>query len=251
MRLLIVRHGAPEYERDTLTEQGWREAELLGARLEREKPDFIYLSPLGRAQDTAAETLRRTGLTPTVLPWLCEFDRRLPPPAENWAPWHLDPAVWLSDPEYRGLRWKETDLFRDTPFLKQYEADGEELDALLAKHGYVRRGVAFDVTPEYYDINETIVFFCHLGRGVVLLSQLLSLPWVVAAHQFWLPTSSVTEIIFERSRFNRSVAIARCAALGSVSHLDALGIKRCNSGFLMPIDGYTSALDAPSTEAKV
>ena len=33
MRLLIVRHGDPDYEHDTLTEKGWREAELLSERL--------------------------------------------------------------------------------------------------------------------------------------------------------------------------------------------------------------------------
>ena len=35
MRLLIVRHGDPDYEHDTLTEKGWREAELLSERLSK------------------------------------------------------------------------------------------------------------------------------------------------------------------------------------------------------------------------
>lgn len=29
MRLIFVRHGEPDYVNDTLTEKGWREAELL------------------------------------------------------------------------------------------------------------------------------------------------------------------------------------------------------------------------------
>ena len=33
MRIMIVRHGEPDYDRDSLTEKGWREAEYLSERL--------------------------------------------------------------------------------------------------------------------------------------------------------------------------------------------------------------------------
>lgn len=33
MKLLIVRHGDPDYSIDSLTETGWKEAELLADRL--------------------------------------------------------------------------------------------------------------------------------------------------------------------------------------------------------------------------
>ena len=29
MRILIIRHGDPDYEKDSLTQKGWHEAELL------------------------------------------------------------------------------------------------------------------------------------------------------------------------------------------------------------------------------
>ena len=32
MRLIFIRHGEPDYEHDSLTEKGWREAKLLAAR---------------------------------------------------------------------------------------------------------------------------------------------------------------------------------------------------------------------------
>ena len=38
MKLLIVRHGDPDYAIDSLTEKGWREAKLLSNRLVRENP---------------------------------------------------------------------------------------------------------------------------------------------------------------------------------------------------------------------
>ena len=41
MRLLIVRHGDPDYEKDTLTEKGHREASLLAKKLKDEKIDYM------------------------------------------------------------------------------------------------------------------------------------------------------------------------------------------------------------------
>ena len=54
MRLLIIRHGDPDYENDTLTEKGWREARLLAERLCKMNIKDFYVSPLGRAQATAS-----------------------------------------------------------------------------------------------------------------------------------------------------------------------------------------------------
>lgn len=52
MKILIIRHGEPDYSIDSLTEKGWREAELLSRRLAPFNIRDFYVSPLGRAQDT-------------------------------------------------------------------------------------------------------------------------------------------------------------------------------------------------------
>jgi broad specificity phosphatase PhoE len=62
VRIFIVRHGDPDYEHDTLTEKGHREASLLAEKLKKEKIDYIYTSPLGRAKDTCAYTARALGM---------------------------------------------------------------------------------------------------------------------------------------------------------------------------------------------
>ena len=51
MRILIVRHGDPNYELDTLTETGWKEARLVAEYLAKFNIAAFYVSPLGRAQD--------------------------------------------------------------------------------------------------------------------------------------------------------------------------------------------------------
>mgnify|MGYP000433862946 FL=1 len=44
MKLLIVRHGDPDYSIDSLTEKGWREAELLSEKLSKLDIKDFYVS---------------------------------------------------------------------------------------------------------------------------------------------------------------------------------------------------------------
>ena len=101
MRLIIVRHGDPNYEIDSLTEKGWREAEFLSVRMEKQlqkEHTYIYTSPLGRAKDTASLTLKKLGMTATEFKWLREFEapaidrseeRRVGKECRSrWSPYH-------------------------------------------------------------------------------------------------------------------------------------------------------------------
>ena len=74
MKLIFIRHGEPNYEIDSLTEKGWREAELLSKRTVKWNVTDFYCSPLGRAKDTASFTLKNAGREAEILPWLREFD---------------------------------------------------------------------------------------------------------------------------------------------------------------------------------
>ena len=59
MKLLFIRHGDPDYEIDSLTEKGWKEAALLAERVSQLEVKTFYVSPLGRARDTASLTLQK------------------------------------------------------------------------------------------------------------------------------------------------------------------------------------------------
>lgn len=74
MKLLIVRHGDPDYSIDSLTEKGWREAELLSEKLSKLDIKDFYVSTMGRAKDTASCTLKKMNRTATECDWLREFD---------------------------------------------------------------------------------------------------------------------------------------------------------------------------------
>lgn len=46
MRLVIVRYGDPDDEHDTLTETGWKEAELVADRICKLEVRDFYVPPL-------------------------------------------------------------------------------------------------------------------------------------------------------------------------------------------------------------
>ena len=64
MRLIIVRHGDPDYENDCLTELGHYQAELVAKRLMDEGIQEIYSSPQGRARETAEHFVALSGVGP-------------------------------------------------------------------------------------------------------------------------------------------------------------------------------------------
>lgn len=75
MRLLLIRHGDPDYAHDCLTEKGKREAQLLARLAPSMDLGDVYVSVLGRAQETASYSLKATdklGSEKTV-DWIMEF----------------------------------------------------------------------------------------------------------------------------------------------------------------------------------
>ena len=73
MRIFIIRHGDPDYQTDSLTLRGRREAEALAAYIERLQLTHIYCSPLGRAQQTCRPCAEKLGLPVETLSWTREL----------------------------------------------------------------------------------------------------------------------------------------------------------------------------------
>jgi probable phosphoglycerate mutase len=145
MRLLIIRHGDPDYEKDSLTEKGWREAELLSRRISRMEVAKVYVSSLGRAKDTASLTLQKMGKTAIECQWLREFwpGIKRPDVAEGsrGIAWDWLPQDWTAEEAYfRRESWADTDIMREGRVGEAYAEVVEKFDAVLAEHGYVREG---------------------------------------------------------------------------------------------------------------
>ena len=224
MKLLIIRHGDPDYEHDDLTETGKREAECLAARIAPMKVRDYFVSPLGRAKATAAPTLQRAGRQATEYDWLRELSIPIQRPDKNGelsrVPWDWLPQDWLSDPRLLSYeRWKENEIMQAGGVGEAYDRVTAAFDALLARYGYVRDGLLYRVTEPNED---TLVFFCHLGLGCALLSHLMNCSPMVLWQGTVMAPTSVSLVYTEERR--PGIAAFRAGSIGDISHLSAAGL---------------------------
>lgn len=219
MRILIIRHGDPDYANDTLTEKGHREAKLLAEKLGKERIDHIYSSPLGRARHTCDYVARALGKENEVVEkdWLREFDCSLTLPSgrERGIPWDMLPDEWVNNPKmYDFAEWFNQDFYKAVGMENRYRAVTNGLDEVLASHGYRREGNVYR-TEKGHD--ETVAFFCHFGLKMTLLSHLCNISPILLWHHFVSLPTSVTTLYTEERR--QGTAVFRCCGFGDVGHL--------------------------------
>ena len=222
MKLLIIRHGEPDYRHDSLTEKGRREAKCLADHLCGQDLTYIYTSPYGRAKETASYTLEKLGLEAKELPWLKEFDKKIRRPDDRLLKhrsWDWLPQDWTKDPRlYDKDRWMENERMAAAGIGEEYRKVTEGFDALLARHGYVRDGGIYRAERPNHD---TIALFCHFGVESVMLSHLWGTSPAVVWQNTCARTSSVTTLVTEERR--RGIAAFRMLAFGETTHLYAGG----------------------------
>lgn len=239
MRILLIRHGDPDYAYDTLTEKGHREAALLAKSIASLHPGSCFVSPLGRAQATASYSLRELNRSAETLDWLMEFpakaDLNRTPELRSAYPnarmendtyvprivWDMVPGYWTEHPEYfDSTGWRESLAARSGDLIQVYDSVIREFDKFLADRGYVREGAHYRVDKEN---TETVTFFCHFGITCVLLSRLWGVSPFVLWHSLALAPTSVTEVVSEERE--QKIAYFRGLRLGDISHLYAAGEK--------------------------
>ena len=218
MKLLIIRHGDPDYYVDSLTEKGWREAECLSKELSRMEVTDFYVSPYGRAKDTASLTLQKMNRTAAELPWLKEFDIRIfrpDCPDKERIVWDWLPQDWTAEPRfYREDEWYKNEYLAPFDIEKEYRYVTGQFDLLLEKHGYRRDGRIYRAERPNHD---TLAFFCHFGVEGVILSHLWGVSPMILWHDLCAAPSSVTTLVTEERR--KGIANFRMLAYGERTHL--------------------------------
>lgn len=219
MKLIFIRHGDPDYRYDSLTEKGRREVELLNTRVKNLQIDRCYVSPLGRAKATAEAGLRGTGIVPVEKEWLREFSPRIRRPdghdelsavCWDWLPKDFTERIDLFDRE----KWASDPIMAEADVGGEYDRVCAEFDRLLEENGYVRDGMLYRaVRPN----NDTLVFFCHFGVSMVLLSHLINVSPMVLWQGISAAPTSVTSVITEERR--EGTVYFRANMIGDISHL--------------------------------
>lgn len=237
MRILMIRHGDPDYEHDSLTETGKKEAAFLAEIAGSLHLGDCFVSPLGRAKETASYTLKKLGLQAETLDWLQEFPARLdingsevlqrayPDTRKKdgkYAPrivWDMMPSYYLTHPEYMNREgWRTSEVARHSDIVAAYDYVTEHFDRLLAAYGYVREGMHYRVEKANTD---TVTFFCHFGVTCVFLSHLMNVSPFTLWHGTVLAPTSITEIVTEER--GQGFAMFRSQRLGDTHHLLAGG----------------------------
>lgn len=247
MRILFIRHADPDYVNDTITEKGRIEAKLLADMIPEFGIDEVYISPLGRARDTADYSLKALGKRAETLDWLREFPAevdlstseqgRQAFATELWTDektgkykkriiWDVLPAYWAEHPELFELGgFMDSALVKESDMREKYEYVISSFDKFLADQGYVREDGTYRVEEGN---GKTIAFFCHFGITAVLLSRLWNIsPFVTLQFLATAPTS-VTEVVTEERQ--KGIAAFRTLRIGDISHLNIAGVEPSFSG---------------------
>ncbi len=221
MRLYIIRHADPDYERNSLTPIGHVEAQALAERFASVGIDHIYSSHAGRAKDTARYTAEKLGLPVHVEEWLHEpQDLFVEQDGQSYAIWDTHGlTIRNGQPLPTHEDWCSRPPFDQPHMRTTYEAFARASDDFLARHGYRREGGRYRIVRRN---QEKIAAFCHNGTVMLFLSHLLAIPYPLVCCGFFAWPSSVTTILFDE----RSVDYATPRALGvaDLSHLYKSGL---------------------------
>ena len=216
MFLYLIRHGEPDYETDTLTKAGIKQAKLLSKRLKSVKFDRIFTSPLGRAKQTAMPTCIRQNKKFEEMPWLSESIayKAMSVSTEGKTNW------WFAVQNNRILTPEDAKKYETEQTRTVYDSIISNFDSLLSELGYKKSANGYQITAENYN---RIAFFCHDGISRILLSHALSIPFHIFCASFSVPHTGVTVLHFEKTSDN--LTAPRCLIFSDLSHLYAGKLK--------------------------
>ena len=220
MRIVFVRHGEPNYEKDCLTEEGRRQALAAAERLEGEGIEEIFSSPLGRASETAEAASRTLNLPVRTLDYMRELHwgsvDGTPVPA-NGHPWDLADLLaaegWnLTDPAWRGHPY-----FRNNKVTAEADRVAEKTDEWLLSLGYRREG-AYYRCVRTDDRQRTVALFSHGGSSAAAMGHILNMTFPYACALFHLEFTGITVIRLDRRPGSRRLPCLELANDGRHIH---------------------------------
>lgn len=222
MRILILRHGEPNYAKDCLTEKGHQQAALLAERLSSEDIGAFFTSPMGRARETCEYTLKKfPGAQAEVCDWLHEFDLMWvnPDSGKKEMTWDVPPDDWTERPElFDKDGWYAHPAMKAAGMEERIKAVNAGVDELLSRYGLIREGRHYRVRKKCGD---TIALFCHFGAMCAVTAHLLNISPMIVWQGFNADLTAVTELCTD-DRYG-GAANFRICAFNDTHHLAERG----------------------------
>lgn len=213
MKIVIIRHGEPDYENNSLTKKGFREAKYLGEYYKDAKIDALYSSPLPRALYTA-EALANASRPLIVKKWLEEFWHPIIIDNKVRHNWDFYPRDIENYPELITHEFLDSSFGKGANLRVLYDEVIKNFDTLLEEHGYKKEGSYYRAIRPNKD---TIVIVCHLGMMSLLMSRLTGIPYTQIAQYFFVAPTGVTTFVSEERE--KGLAQFRCREFGNLDHL--------------------------------
>ena len=199
MRIILVRHGDPDYVKDCLTEKGKIQAEAAAERLMGEKIDAIWSSSCGRAYETALAFSRRSGIGPVRQ---LEFMREIrfgygEALYSTGNPWDETDRMSREGEEILIRNWQELPFFQGNAATEDVDKIAVETDNWMRELGYERDGLYYRCQRS--DEKEyTVALFAHGGSGTAMLARLLNLPFFYLCGLIRMEHTAITIVRFEQ-----------------------------------------------------
>lgn len=221
MKIVIIRHGDPDFKNSSLTKQGFKEVEALGKYYSDKDFDYIYSSPLIRAKLTAQAVIKNKKII--YKDFLKEFIHPFKYKNELLINWDIIPE-YMNNPDFKDMynldTYLDNKMFKSINMKEKVNKVYKGLDEITKEYGYERVGKIYKVNKAN---DKTIVFFCHFGMMSVLLSRLINIPYIILAQHFCCLPTGVTTLVTEERR--KGYAQFRLLHYGDITHLRKYNVK--------------------------
>ena len=193
MKILFIRHGHPNYEKNCLTQLGHRHAAAAALRLKDEGIEEIYSSPFGRAVETAEHTAKVLGLDVKILDFMHEITWGEPgkEPFKTGHPWTIAEEMVKNGDDLLRPDWQENTPFKDNLLIAHCDWLNDELDKWLSTMGYTREGSCYRVGK---NTDRTIAIFSHGGSSVCAIAHMMNLTVPFVSYVLQPDYTSVMEL---------------------------------------------------------
>ncbi len=199
MKILFVRHGAPNYKDDCLTPLGHAQAEAAADRLKDERIDFFYASSCGRAYETAVHIANRHGKEVEKLDFMREIQwgPKGGNPHVDYNPWMKVSEMITNGDSVMNPDWAESETYKDNFVSERVNLVAESFDKWLSEFGYERCGEYYKVTKEN---KNAVLLASHGGSSSSVFSHIFNIPFTAVISMFRINFTSITEVVFEGSK---------------------------------------------------
>ena len=197
MKIIFVRHGHPDYEKDCLTELGHKHAEAVAERLKDEPITRVYASSCGRAHETALHICEKKDLP---LSAIFDFMRELnwtpldgTPDWEIYNPWRLAKEKVQENESLLSSDWIYHKGYAQSNVVTEVKKVSKGFDEFLETLGYKREDAYYRVKKES---DETVVMVSHGGSSCAAIAHLFNLAFPFVCHIFCIDFTGICEVEF-------------------------------------------------------